>query len=63
MRRALLFSALFAILLPGCNRDEQPPPPKLFESQRNALDKAKGLQDQMQQQSKQQSQEIDRQTQ
>ena len=62
MRRVLLLSALFAILLPACSRDEQPPPPKLFESQRNAMDKAKGLQDQLQQQSEQQSQEIDRQT-
>jgi hypothetical protein len=62
MRRALLITALFALLLPGCGREDQPPPPKLFESQRNALDKAQGLQDQLQQQSEQQSQEIDRQT-
>ena len=62
MRHALLFSALTAMLLPGCSPDEQPPPPKLFESQRNALDKAKGLEDQVQQQSELQRQEIDKQT-
>jgi hypothetical protein len=63
MRYALLFSALLAMLLPGCSRDDQPPPPKLFESQRNALDKAKGLELQLQQQAEQQRQDIDQQTQ
>jgi hypothetical protein len=62
MRHALLFSALLTMLLPGCSPDEQPPPPKLFESQRSALDKAKGLEDQVQQQSELQRQEIDKQT-
>ena len=62
MRHTLLFSALFALLLPGCGRDDQPPPPKLFESQRNALDKAKGLEGQVQQQSELQRQEIDKQS-
>lgn len=62
MRHALLFSALFALLLPGCGHDDQPPPPKLFESQRNALDKTKGLEDQVQQQSELQRQEIDKQS-
>ena len=62
MRHTLLFSALIALLLPGCGRDDQPPPPKLFESQRNALDKAKGLEGQVQQQSELQRQEIDKQS-
>ena len=62
MRHTLLFSTLFALLLPGCGRDDQPPPPKLFESQRNALDKAKGLEDQVQHQSELQRQEIDKQS-
>ena len=62
MRHALLFSALLALLLAACSRDDQPPPPKLFESQRNALDKAKGLEDQVQQQADQQLRDIDKQT-
>ena len=62
MRHKLLFSTLFALMLPGCVRDEKPPPPKLFESQRNALDKAKGLEDQVQHQSELQRQEIDKQS-
>lgn len=62
MRHTLLFSTLFALLLSGCGRDDQPPPPKLFESQRNALDKAKGLEDQVQHQSELQRQEIDKQS-
>lgn len=62
MRYALLFSALFSLLLAGCGREEQPPPPKLFEDQRHALDKSKGVEDQILQQADQQRRDIDQQT-
>ncbi len=39
---AILLAA--ALLLNACSRDETPPPtPKLFEAQRDALDKAKEI--------------------
>ncbi|HSI22368.1 MAG TPA: hypothetical protein VK959_05035 [Methylophilaceae bacterium] len=63
MRLILLLAAFCSFLLPACDREEQPPPPKLFESQRNAMDKAKGVEDTLQQQADQQMQDIDRQTQ
>ena len=63
MRLTLLLAALCGLLLSACGRDEQPPPPKLFESQRNAMDKAKGVEDTLQRQADQQLQDIDRQTQ
>lgn len=63
MRLTLLLAALCGLLLSACNREEQPPPPKLFESQRNAMDKAKGVEGTLQQQADQQLQDIDRQTQ
>lgn len=62
MRLLLLLPVLSALLLPACSRDDQPPPPKLFEGQRNALEKSKGVEDQVLQQADQQRQEIDRQT-
>ena len=63
MRLTLLLAVLCSLLLPACDREEQPPPPKLFGSQRNAIDKAKGVEDTLQQQADQQMQDIDRQTQ
>ena len=63
MRLTLLLAALCGLLLSACDREEQPPPPKLFESQRNAMDKAKGVEDTLQRQADQQLQDIDRQTQ
>lgn len=63
MRLILLLAALCSLLLSACDREEQPPPPKLFESQRNAMDKAKGVENTLQQQADQQLQNIDQQTQ
>lgn len=63
MRATLIAITLSALLLPGCDDGKQAPPPKLFESQRNTMDKAKGVEDTMQQQADQQLQEIDKQTQ
>lgn len=63
MRRTFWLLALCALLLPGCSDEKQPPPPKLFESQRNAMDKAKALEDAVQQQADQQREQIDQQTQ
>jgi hypothetical protein len=64
MRTTLIAITLSALLLPGCDDGKpQPPPPKLFESQRNAMDKAKGVEDTLQQQADQQLQAIDQQTQ
>lgn len=62
MRPILLLLALCTIVLPGCDEGKQPPPPKLFEEQRNAMDKAKGVEDTLQQQADQQLQDIDRQS-
>jgi len=62
MRITLIFAILYAALLAGCDSGKQAPPPKLFESQRNAMDKAKGVQDTLQQQADQQREEIDKQT-
>lgn len=62
MRYALVFSALFTLLLAGCGREDQPPPPKLFASERNALEKSKGVEDQVLQQADQQRRDIDQQT-
>lgn len=64
MRLSLILITLYALLLPGCDDGKpQPTPPKLFESQRNAMDKAKGVEDTLQQQADQQLQDIDQQTQ
>lgn len=62
MRITLILAILYAALIAGCDSGKQAPPPKLFESQRNALDKAKGVQDTLQQQADQQREEIDKQT-
>lgn len=53
---------LIVVLLAACSESKQPPPPKLFESQRQALDKAKGVEQTVNQQAEQQKQEADRQT-
>lgn len=48
-RTAPLLCAL--LLLAACSpSDNEPPPPKLFESQRNALDKAKAVDAELQKQ-------------
>ena len=54
-----------ALLLAGCGDSQQaaaPPPAKLFEPQREALDKAKGVEQTVGQQAEQQKQEAERQT-
>ena len=58
-----LMIAIFASVpwLAGCSPDQAPATPKLFESQRQALEKAKTVNDSVQQQAEQQQQEIDRQ--
>ena len=63
MRLSLILIVLYALVLPGCDDGKQAPPPKLFEGQRNAMDKAKGVEDTLQQQADQQLQSIDQQTQ
>lgn len=61
--------SLFAILCVGplllvaCGQDRAPTPPKLFETQRQALDKAKTVNDTVQQQGEQQRRDVDQQTQ
>ncbi len=56
---------LAASLLAGCGEPSQPPAPKtkLFEPQRDALDKAKGVQQTVNEQAEQQKQSADDQTQ
>jgi len=51
------------LLLIACHPEQASPLPKLFETQREALDKAKSLKNTMQQQSEQQRQDVDQQTQ
>ncbi len=63
MRAFLILMAFSVLALAGCDEGKQPPPPKLFEDQRNAMDKAKGVEDTLQQQADQQLQDIDRQSQ
>lgn len=55
--------ALLSLTLPLFGCDTGQPPPKLFESQRNDMEKAKGVQDTLQQQADQQMQQIDQQSQ
>jgi hypothetical protein len=63
MRLTLLPIALITLALSGCGEEKQPPPPKLFENQINAMDKAKGVEDTLQQQADQQLRDIDQQSQ
>jgi outer membrane lipoprotein-sorting protein len=63
MRHLMLFSVLALAVLSGCGQTDQTPPPKLFEGQLKAMDKAKGVQDTLQQQADQQMKDIDQQTQ
>lgn len=52
------------LLLVACSENKQaqnPPPAKLFEPQREALDKAKGVEQTVNQQAEQQKQEAERQ--
>lgn len=64
--RILRFTLLPLALLAGC--DQSPPPPKpepvpkLFETQRNALDKAKALEGQMQQAADAEKKKLEEQT-
>jgi hypothetical protein len=58
----LAYCCLIALLLVACGESRQSPPPKLFESQRQALDKAHGVEKTVNQQADQQKQEADRQT-
>lgn len=53
---------LASLLLPACSPDNSPKP-KLFEEQRNALDKAKAVDSAVQQQTQQLQQNVDKQTQ
>ena len=52
-----------ALLLAACSPGGSDNKPKLMEQQRQALDKAKGVQDTLQQSAQQQQQEVDKQTQ
>ena len=64
MKTIAAIAALLALFLLGCNEQPQsPPPPKLFESQRATMDKAKAVEGTLQQQADQQLQEIDQQSQ
>lgn len=52
------------LLLAACNSaDNQPPGPKLFGEQRDAIDKAKTVEDTQQQQAEEQKKAIEQQTQ
>lgn len=63
MRITMLLVAFCTLVLSGCGEEKQPPPPKLFEDQINAMEKAKGVEDTLQQQADQKLQDIDQQSQ
>ncbi|HAF44041.1 MAG TPA: hypothetical protein DCK83_03650 [Gallionellaceae bacterium] len=56
-------SILFIFLLNACGQKEDTPPPKLFEDQRNALDKAKDVNTTQQEEAEKQRKELEKQTQ
>lgn len=57
-----LLVILSSMFLLACGPDKTPPP-KLFEDQRNALDKAKAIEDTVQQQNQNMQQSLEKQTQ
>lgn len=61
--KATRYAITIALLLAGCGESTQPPPPqtKLLEPQREALDKAKSVEQSVTQQAEQQRQEAERQ--
>ncbi len=64
--KALICLAVVMLLLAGCGDNKPqlaPPPPKLLEPRREALDKAKGVEQTVDQQAEQQREDVDRQTQ
>ncbi len=58
---AILLSSL--LLLAACGKSEDQPAPKLFEGQRNALDKAKAVGAEQQKQEEEQRKAMEQQTQ
>jgi hypothetical protein len=63
MRLSLLPLIMYALVLTGCGEEKKAPPPKVFEGQIKAMEKAKGVEDTLQQQADQQLQDIDQQSQ
>lgn len=63
--KPILYAIAFAFVLVGCGEPSQPPTPKakLFEPQREALDKSKQVEQTVNQQAEQQQQAVDQQTQ
>jgi len=59
-RTAIILSAL---LLSACGQKEETPPPKLFEDQRNVLDKAKDVNALQQEEAEKQRKAIEQQAQ
>lgn len=57
-----LFILATSLLLPACGPDKAPAP-KLFEEQRNALDKAKEVESKVQQQAQELQKNMEKQTQ
>jgi major membrane immunogen (membrane-anchored lipoprotein) len=60
-RTAILLCAI--LLLGACGKSDNQPAPKLFQDQRNALDKAKAVDPAMQKQNEEQRKEIEKQEQ
>lgn len=61
-----LYAFILASMLAGCDKSSQPPTPtttKLFEPQREALDKSKQVQQTVNDQAEQQKQALDQQAQ
>jgi hypothetical protein len=62
--RVFLLIVSIALLAAGCDENQQdsPPPAKLFVPQREALDKAKGVEQTVKQEAEEQKQDVEGQT-
>lgn len=59
----LIAAIFFIFLLNGCGQKEDTPPPKLFEDQRKALDQAREVNVQQQEEADKQRKELEKLTQ
>ncbi len=63
MKTLFIPASVCTLLLVACGPNQAPKPPKLFEPQRQALEKARAVDETVQQQAERQRQDVDGQTQ